>query len=192
MQAAILVNLNDDLLVTEINLPKKLDFGQVLVDVHYSGICGSQIGEIKGVKGEDRYLPHLLGHEGSATVLKVGEGVKNVKEGDTVVLHWRKGKGIESPTPVYSLNEIKVNAGWITTFNDYSIISENRMTKVNSDIDLVTAPLLGCALTTGFGVIQNDASLSIGESIVIFGSGGDWFKHDSSSKTKRSFPNYSN
>lgn len=186
--AAILFEQKKPLVVADIALPKNLAYGQVLVKVHYSGICGSQIGEIDGVKGEDKYLPHLLGHEGSATVLKVGEGVKNVKEGDTVVLHWRKGKGIESPTPVYSLNEIKVNAGWITTFNDYSIISENRMTKVNSDIDLVTAPLLGCALTTGFGVIQNDASLSIGESIVIFGSGGIGLSMIQAAKLRGAFP----
>jgi hypothetical protein len=33
------------------------------VKIHFTGICGSQIGEINGVKGPDQYLPHLLGHE---------------------------------------------------------------------------------------------------------------------------------
>ena len=58
--------------------------------VLYSGICGSQLGEIDGAKGEDKYLPHLLGHEGSGIVKSVGPGVKAVKEGETVVLHWKK------------------------------------------------------------------------------------------------------
>ena len=58
--AAILVKQNQPLVVEEINLPDTLDVGQVLVKVHVSGICGSQIGEITGAKGDDPYLPHLL------------------------------------------------------------------------------------------------------------------------------------
>ena len=57
MKAAILVELNQPLIVDEIELPDALDFGQVLVKVHYSGICGSQLGEIEGIKGPDHYLP---------------------------------------------------------------------------------------------------------------------------------------
>ena len=51
MIAAILVNLNKKLVIDEVCLPDKLKFGQVLVKVCYSSICGSQIGEINGVKG---------------------------------------------------------------------------------------------------------------------------------------------
>ena len=40
-----------------------------------------------------------MGHEGYASVIDVGPGVKNVDVGDKVVLHWRKGAGIESETP---------------------------------------------------------------------------------------------
>ena len=65
MQAAILVEQNKPLVIDEVELPSKLDFGQVLVQVNYSGICGSQLGEIDGVKGEDPYLPHLLGEAGA-------------------------------------------------------------------------------------------------------------------------------
>ena len=59
-----------------IELPKKLEYGQVQVKVFYSGICGAQINEIDAVKGPDKFLPHLLGHEGSGVVEKIGEGVK--------------------------------------------------------------------------------------------------------------------
>ena len=79
MKAAILVEQRKPLEVAEIKLPKELAFGQVLVKIHYSGICGAQINEIDGAKGPDKFLPHLLGHEGSATVLEVGPGVKTVK-----------------------------------------------------------------------------------------------------------------
>ena len=146
--------------------------GQVLVRVLCSGICGSQVGEINGVKGPDRFLPHLLGHEGAGEVVECGEGVRTVKAGDRVVLHWRKGAGLESVTPVYESRIGKINAGWVTTFNEYAIVSENRVTAVPADFDLETAALLGCAVTTGFGVVNNDAQLSIGQSIAVFGAGG--------------------
>ena len=172
MKAAILVKQNSPLVIEDINLPEELDYGQVLVKIYYSSICGAQLNEIDGVKGPDKFLPHLLGHEGSGVVQKCGRGVTKVKEGDHVVLHWKKGEGIHSATPKYKWGERIVNAGWVTTFNEYTVVSENRITPIPKDFDLKTAPLYGCAITTAFGVINNDAKLKAGESLVIFGAGG--------------------
>lgn len=172
MQAAILTELKKPLAIGEVCLPETLDVGQVLVRIHYSGICGSQLGEIDGAKGEDKFLPHLLGHEGSGAVVDIGPGVKHVKPGDKVVLHWRKGLGIESPVPSYRWNGEKLNAGWITTFNEFAVVSENRVTRIPPDSDMRVAALFGCAVTTGFGVVLNNANLKIGESVVVFGAGG--------------------
>jgi S-(hydroxymethyl)glutathione dehydrogenase/alcohol dehydrogenase len=169
--AAILVGQKKPLVIEEVEVPAP-KLGQVLVKVLASGICGSQIGEIDGVKGPDRFLPHLLGHEGCGEVLEIGEGVRHVKPGDRVVLHWRKGAGLESVTPVYDSRIGRVNAGWVTTFNDLAIVSENRVTAIPTDIDPEVAALFGCAVTTGFGVVTNNARLAIGESIAIFGAGG--------------------
>ena len=171
-KAAILTELRTPLVVESIRLPDELDVGQVLVQVHFSGICGSQLGEINGAKGTDPYLPHLLGHEGSATVLRVGPGVSHLAPGDRVVLHWRKGRGIESRTPTYGWNGLKVNAGRVTTFNEYAVVSENRCTPIPQDLDLEVAALFGCAVTTGFGVVENNAEVRAGESVVVYGSGG--------------------
>jgi len=171
-KAAILTELRMPLVIAEIEIPQELKIGQVLVKVHFSGICGSQLGEIDGAKGEDKFLPHLLGHEGSGTVVSIGPGVKTVSIGDKVVLHWRKGEGIQSDPPIYNWNGIKVNAGWVTTFNEYAVVSENRITTIPDDSELDIAALYGCAVTTGFGVIENNAKLKIGESIVVFGAGG--------------------
>jgi len=173
MKAAILVEQRKPLVVEEIELPKALDVGQVLVKVHFSGICGSQLGEIDGAKGEDKFLPHLLGHEGSGTVVETGPGVRRAKVGDKVVLHWRKGlSGIEAVPPRYGWKGKAVNAGWITTFNEYAIVSENRLTVIPADSDMDIAALFGCAVTTGFGVVINNAKVKIGESVVVFGAGG--------------------
>src|SRR5882672_5639649 len=171
-RAAILTELRKPLAIAEIGLPERLEPGQVLVRVRCSGICGSQLGEIDGAKGEDRFLPHLLGHEGAGTVLEVGPGVRHVSPGDIVVLHWRKGRGIDSATPAYTWNGRKVNAGWVTTFNEYAVVSENRLTTIPADVDAEVAALFGCAVTTGFGVVQNNARVRIGESVVVFGAGG--------------------
>jgi S-(hydroxymethyl)glutathione dehydrogenase/alcohol dehydrogenase len=172
MKAAILVEQKKPLVIADIKLPAKLQYGQVLVKVICSGICGSQIGEIDGVKGADKYLPHLLGHEGGGIVSDVGPGVSYLKKGDHVVLHWRKGIGIESAAAKYRWADKIVNSGWVTTFNEYAVVSENRLTAIPKDVDFEIAALMGCAVTTGLGVVNNDARLKIGESIVVFGSGG--------------------
>jgi len=169
--AAILVEQKKPLVIEEVEVPSP-KLGQVLVKVLTSGICGSQIGEIDGVKGPDRFLPHLLGHEGCGEVLECGEGVRHVKPGDRVVLHWRKGAGLESVTPVYESRIGRVNAGWVTTFNEYAIVSENRVTAIPADFNPEIAALFGCAVTTGFGVVNNNAQLAIGQSIAVFGAGG--------------------
>ena len=170
-RAAILVEQKKPLVIEEVEVPP-LKLGQVLVKVLASGICGSQIGEINGVKGPDRFLPHLLGHEGCGEVLEAGEGVRSVKPGDRVVLHWRKGTGLESVTPVYESRIGRVNAGWVTTFNEHAIVSENRLTKVPAGFDVEAAALFGCAVTTAFGVVTNNAQVAIGQSVVVFGAGG--------------------
>ena len=172
MKSAILVENKKPLIVANVELPTKLEFGQVLVKISYSGICGAQINEIDAIKGPDKFLPHFLGHEGSGIVEKTGDGVTTVKPGDHVVLHWRKSSGIQSVTPKYLWNGKKVNAGWVTTFNEKAVVSENRLTVIPTDFDMRTAPLLGCSVTTGFGVVNNDAQVKIGQSVLIFGVGG--------------------
>jgi S-(hydroxymethyl)glutathione dehydrogenase/alcohol dehydrogenase len=171
-KAAILVESGKPLVVDEIGLPDALSFLQVLVQVHASSICGAQINEIDAVKGPDKFLPHLLGHEALASVIATGPGVTSCKRDDLVVMHWRPGKGMQSPTPAYSWNGRKVNAGWVTTFNEYAVVSENRVTPVPASIDRRSAPLLGCAVTTALGVVNNDAQVAVGESVVVFGVGG--------------------
>lgn len=170
-RAAILTELNTPLVIDEIEIPK-LDVGQVLVQVHCSGICGAQLGEISGAKGPDKFLPHLMGHEGGAVVLETGPGVTQVKSGDRVCMHWRKGAGIHAQPAKYQWNGRMVNAGWVTTFNEHAIVSENRLTKIPDGVDFEIAALMGCAVTTALGIINNDASVKIGQSVAVLGCGG--------------------
>ncbi len=173
MKAAVLVETNAPLEILDVDLPK-LDAGQVLVKITHSGICGKQIDEITGRRGHDAYLPHLLGHEGAGSVVDVGPGVRKVKKDDTVVLHWMKAAGIDAAPATFHKKGTgsKINAGCVTTFSDYTVVSENRLTKIPSGVNPEIAALLGCAVTTGLGIVFNNAEMKPGESIAVFGVGG--------------------
>ena len=97
--AAILVEQKKDLVIAKCVLPENLECGQILVKLSYSGICGSQIGEIDGVKGPDKFLPHMLGHEGTGEVLKIGPGVTRFKPGDEFIAHWKPASSKNNSYP---------------------------------------------------------------------------------------------
>jgi S-(hydroxymethyl)glutathione dehydrogenase/alcohol dehydrogenase len=171
MKAVILEALNKPLVIADVGLTTLL-YGQVLVKNIVTGICGAQLEEIKGNKGNGGFVPHLLGHEACGIVEEVGGGVLKVKKGDKVCLHWRKGEGIESDFPRYNYKGREIRSGKVTTFSEYSIVSENRVTPVPHDTPNDLAALLGCALSTALGVIKGAARVRYGESVVVIGVGG--------------------
>lgn len=166
-KAAVLVKQRAPLEIWELEIPV-LKEGQVLVEMAYSGVCHSQLNEINGLKGEDRFLPHTLGHEGAGVVLEIGAKVKKVAPGDTVVLSWIKGTGIDVPSCKYG----EVNSGAISTFLTLAVISENRLIRIPKEMPLREAALLGCAIPTGAGVVRNEMGVKAGESFAVFGVGG--------------------
>ncbi len=170
-QAAILVETGKPLIMAELEIPA-LKPGQVLVEIAYSGACGTQVMEWRGEKGEDKWLPHCLGHEGTGSVIEVGAAISKVKPGDAVVLSWIKGTGIEGGGAVYGWDGKKVNAGGVTTFQRHAVVSENRLTPLPSGLPLETAVLLGCAAPTGMGAVLNVLGVRPGDSVAVFGTGG--------------------
>tara|TARA_R100000005_G_C4999337_1_gene206075 strand:- start:2598 stop:3641 length:1044 start_codon:yes stop_codon:yes gene_type:complete len=171
MKAVILENLNSSLEIWDLE-PDALQFGQVLVKMISSGLCGAQLQEIAGLKGNSKFLPHLLGHEGCGIVQETGQGVNKVKKGDKVIIHWRKGNGAESDFPKYIHKSSKISGGKATTLSEFSIVSENRITVVPDETDNDFCTLLGCGLSTGLGVINHDAKLKRGENVLVLGGGG--------------------
>lgn len=171
MKAVILEEIDSPLAIKDIELTE-LKVGQVLVKILVSGLCGAQLHEIRGHKGNAKFLPHLMGHEGCGIVEEVGPGVTTVKVGDKVVMHWRLGTGIEAPFPSYVLDGKSISSGKVTTLSEYSIVSENRVTVVPDDTPPELCAILGCALTTAMGIIDNEVDLKFGESIAVVGCGG--------------------
>lgn len=169
--AAVLEEPGKPLVLAELEIPD-LKPGQVLVEVAFTGVCHTQLLECRGHRGEDPYVPHCLGHEGSGVVVEVGEAVAKCKPGDHVALSWIKGSGANVPGTVYAWGDRTVNAGGVTTFAQHTVVSENRVTVLPTDFDLQDAALLGCALPTGVGSILNTAAVRAGESVAVFGTGG--------------------
>lgn len=170
-EAALLVQTGKPLVVADIEMPQ-LRPGQVLVEIAYSGACGTQVMEWRGDKGEDKWLPHCLGHEGTGTVLETGAAVIKVKAGDKVVLSWIRGNGIEAGGAVYDWDGRKVNAGGVTTFQRHAVVSENRLTPLPEGLPMDVAVLLGCAAPTGMGAVFNVLKVQPGDAVAVFGTGG--------------------
>jgi S-(hydroxymethyl)glutathione dehydrogenase/alcohol dehydrogenase len=169
--AAILYEINKPLIVDEVEIPP-LKKGQVIVELAYSGICRSQMGEWMGFRGPDPYLPHLLGHEGSGIVCDIHPSVTKIKPGDHVVLSWMCGKGIEAGGTSYGWRNKTVSAGGVTTFIEKAVISENRITPIPNNFSLKVAALMGCAGLTGVGMVKRVAKVSAGRTVCIIGLGG--------------------
>lgn len=169
--AAILVETGKPLVLEELEIPV-LKPGQVLVEINFSGVCHTQVLECRGYRGKDKFLPHCLGHEGSGVVVEIGKTVTKVKKGDKVILSWIKGLGADVPATCYYSSDKLINAGGITTFSRYSVISENRLTVITEDISMPEAAMVGCVVPTGVGAVFNTAKPLSGQSIAIFGVGG--------------------
>jgi S-(hydroxymethyl)glutathione dehydrogenase/alcohol dehydrogenase len=172
-KAAVLFKQKKPLKFVQVETPVPQNY-QVLVKIFYSGFCSSQHGEIEGLKGKDNFLPHLLGHEACGKVIKIGEKVKKVKSGDLVVMHWMKAKGQECSKIIYTgKNGLKINSGKITTFSNLSIVSENRITKINKKekFQLKYLPLMGCSIPVALSTIEKIIKPKKNKNILILGSG---------------------
>ncbi len=171
-RAAVLYQPNEPLAVEELELPE-LQKGQVLIRVHAAGVCSTQLMEVRGEKGPNAFLPHVLGHEASGTCLAVGPEVSRVRAGDRLVVSWIKGPGANAPGAKYrTLSGRSVNSGAAACFMEYAVVAENRCTPVASDLDTAAAALLGCAVPTGAGIVFRQLRLGPADSLIVFGVGG--------------------
>jgi len=165
-RAVVLIEHNK-LDIMDLDIPE-LELGQVLVKMSYSGICGTQVGEFLGTRGIDNYLPRCLGHEGVGIVIAKHSSVTKVTIGDRVVVSWIVGKGIAAATPKYT----GINAGYCNTLLDYTVVSENRIYKVDIVKLLPHHALLGCAIPTGVGTVLNILKPEPHSSVGVWGCGG--------------------
>jgi S-(hydroxymethyl)glutathione dehydrogenase/alcohol dehydrogenase len=157
--------------VEEIEM-RSLEAGQVLVEMTMSGLCRSQLMEVRGLRGEDRWVPHLLGHEGIGIVREIGPGVTRFKPGDEVVLTWIKGEGLNAEPIIFESELGHINAGPVTTLSEFTVVSENRLFEKPALLGDLESVLLGCALPTGAGMAMKGVSERRNPSVLVLGLGG--------------------
>jgi S-(hydroxymethyl)glutathione dehydrogenase/alcohol dehydrogenase len=193
-KAAILWEVNTPWSVeeTEVDPPR---FGEVRVKLAASGLCHSDDHFVKG--DIECGLPLIGGHEGAGIVQEVGPGVKRIKEGDHVVLafmpacgHCRfcaSGKSMLCDYGAIIMNGLPITdqqprafargqglhqASMTGTFTPDVVVHEDSCVKVDDDIPLDYAALVGCGITTGFGAAVKQAKVEPGDTVVVVGTGG--------------------
>ena len=158
--------------IIEINLPDPGPY-QVVVKQSASGVCHSQLHQMH----RPRQSPVILGHESTGTVLKVGSEVTHVSEGDTVMVTWvprnaSEGARQAEPAQLVLADGSTAVSQNVFTWADTTIADEQYVVKVAPDINREATAIIGCAVMTGAGAVENTAGVRAGDSVAIFGVGG--------------------
>ena len=169
-RVVVMAERHKPLEIQEVNLP---DPGptQVLVRQFASGICHSQLHQMH----YPRATPALLGHESTGIVLKKGNAVTHVDEGDTVLLTWvprDAARYLDAPSPAQLNLSGGTASASVFTWADHTIADHQFVVKANDDIAKDVTAIVGCAIMTGAGAVLNTANVQEGESVAIFGVGG--------------------
>lgn len=169
--AAILVQQNSPVIVDELKIDDPLLPGQVLVEVLETGFCSTQLRELFGRNGPDPYLPHLFGHEGIGIVRELADKSSPLAVGDKVIMHWRPNQGRTAQGYRYRWGNQQVNSGPISTFSQYSVLSESRLSAVSHIPRIPARATIGCSISTGWGIANREVKLKSHDEILILGLG---------------------
>jgi Zn-dependent alcohol dehydrogenase len=146
---------------------------QVIVKQFASGICHSQLHQIH----RPRKRPVILGHESTGVVMKTGQAVRHVKEGDVVMVTWvPRDVAKAAGPPVRAKLEVSegtaVTGEGVFTWADHTLADEQYVVKVDPAIKKDVTSIIGCAVMTGAGAVIHTAKVQPGQSVAIFGVGG--------------------
>lgn len=192
MRAAVLYAFGQPLRIEGLELdPPKA--GEVLIRMAASGVCRSDWHAARGV--HPHALPIVLGHEGSAVVEEVGDGVQDLAPGDHVACSWLPYCGdcrrcaagrpvlcerlkvfdegfLADGTTRFHKGAVRIKHNVPSSFAERSVVPANTAIKVDPSLPLEQVALLGCAVTTGVGAVLNTARVQPGDAVVVIGCGG--------------------
>ena len=192
-KAAVVYEAGKPIEIEELELdgPKE---GEVLIRYTHAGLCHSDVHVAHG--DLEARLPMVLGHEGAGIIEEVGPGVTRVKAGDHVVCSFIPNCGVcrycatgrqsicdmgatilegYLPGERFPFTGPKGQYGamcMIGTFSQYATIHQNSVVKVDDDLPLDKAVLVGCGVPTGWGSAVNTAETRPGDTVVVVGVGG--------------------
>lgn len=193
-KAAVLPALDQPLEIRDVEVDAP-HAGEVRIRMGASGVCHSDLSMQNGTIMSP--TPIVLGHEGAGIVEEVGPGVTNVKVGDHVVVSWvpqcgkcfycARGQGelCKEADPALATGGLldgttRFTAGGAPlfqmaasgTFSEHSIIPAIGAVKIDDDVDLKVAALIGCGVLTGVGAALNTADIAKGDIVAVVGCGG--------------------
>tara|TARA_R110000772_G_scaffold54456_9_gene124431 strand:- start:47513 stop:48598 length:1086 start_codon:yes stop_codon:yes gene_type:complete len=191
MKAAVLIEAGKPLVIEDVIISKPGPH-EVLIRTAACGLCHSDLHFIDGAYPHP--LPAIPGHEAAGIVEAIGSEVRTVAVGDAVVsclsaycghcefcvsgrmslclgADTRRGAG-EAPritrpdgSPVGQMLNL-------SAFAEQMLIHEHACVRIDPDMPLDRAAVIGCAVTTGAGTIFNACKLTPGETVVVVGCGG--------------------
>jgi alcohol dehydrogenase (nicotinoprotein) len=191
-KAAVIRDVGKDWEVTELDLDRPRD-GEVLVRFAAAGLCPTdehmRTGELP-VR-----CPVVGGHEGAGIVEETGSGVTRVKPGDHVVCSFLPvcgrcrfcARGMSNLCDLGALlphcamldgtfrfhgDGDLGQAFLLGTFSQRAVLSELSCIRIDDDVPLETAALVGCAVPAGWGTAVNAGGVRPGDTTVIYGVGG--------------------
>ena len=201
-RAAVLHGIGQDWSVEEVEMdpPQR---GEVLVKTAVAGLCHSDEHLVTGdmassLDGESTIFPVIGGHEGSGTVVEVGDGVTDVAVGDTVAVSFVPACGrcrwcTSGQQNLCDLGIGTMQPGMVTdgthrhhladgsdlntlaklgTFAEHMVVASDSLVKVDPDVGMIPAALVSCGVATGFGSAVNRAEVGAGDTVVVVGCGG--------------------
>lgn len=193
-KAAVLRELHAPWSVETIELdPPKA--GEVLVELHASGMCHSDEHLVTGDLAAA--LPMIGGHEGAGVVMEVGDGVTNVAPGDHVVFSFVPSCG-HCPSCASGHSNLCDNGAALLlgiqldgttrhhgadgediytmvclgTFAHHTVVNAFSCVKIDDQIPLELACLVGCGVTTGWGSAVYAGDVRPGDNVMVIGVGG--------------------
>lgn len=161
--------------------------GEAVVDVITCGVCHTDYHYQQG--GISDEFPFLLGHESTARVAAVGDGVTEIAVGDRVILNWRavcgQCRACKKSQPQYCFathnatqkmtledgTELSPALG-IGSFAEKTLVAAGQCTKIDEESDAAAVGLLGCGIMAGIGAAMNTGEVKRGESVAVIGCGG--------------------
>jgi S-(hydroxymethyl)glutathione dehydrogenase/alcohol dehydrogenase len=192
-KAAVVYEPGKPIEIEELDLQGPQD-GEVLIRYTYAGLCHSDIHVAHG--DLEARLPMVLGHEGAGIIEEVGAGVTRVQPGDHVVCSFIPNCGTcrwcatgqqaicdmgatildgYLPGGRFPNTGPKGDYGamcMLGTFSQYGTIHQNSVVKVDDDLPLDKAVLVGCGVPTGWGSAVYAADVQPGETVLVYGVGG--------------------
>jgi S-(hydroxymethyl)glutathione dehydrogenase / alcohol dehydrogenase len=191
MKAAVLHAPNQPLTIEEVALEKPRG-REVVLRTAFAGLCHSDLHFIEGLYPTP--TPVVLGHESSAIVAAVGEDVSYVKPGDRVITCLSVFCGtcpqcLTGHPNLCENTDVKMMPGqarrmtWkggqhmnqafnLSSFGEEMLVHENAIVKIDDDIPLDRAALVGCGVMTGVGAVFNAAKVEPGATVAVIGCGG--------------------